>query len=401
MSALVSPPSLVQRMVSDRARAVGQGFPRQTSVATPGLLTLSSGTPDFPTPAHIIEAGRQALADGKTTYTAWAGLIELRRAIAAKLARDNGIHADPETEILVTTGAQEGMMVVLQALLNPGDEAIIHSPYYDEYRRDVMLAGATIVPVTTAMADNFEIDPAALEAAITPRTKLIIIVSPSNPTGAVQPRRAIEAVADIAQRHDLVVISDELYEKYIYDDNQHTSIAALPGMWERTITLNGFSKCYSMTGWRLGYVAAPADFILAMLPIKHGMTICAPAVTQYAALAAITGPQDWFAPVLAEYDRRRHMWMDALNEMDLAYSKPQGAYYVYVNVESTGLTGAEFSRRLREEYGVVLGSGSNLGEDTRYFLRGSLATPPDELQPGLERVADAVQKYRRETGRGL
>ena len=382
--------SLAQRFVSDRAKAIGQGFPRQTSVPTPGLLTLSSGTPDFPTPKHVIEAAKRALDEGHTTYTPWAGLPELRQAIAAKLAKDNGIHADPEREILVTAGSQEAMLVTMQMLLNPGDEVLIHSPYYDEYNRDALMTGAKLSPFITYEKDNYAIDPGALEKQITPRTKLLIIVSPSNPTGAVQSRDVLERVADIAERHNLMVISDELYEKFVYDENRAFSIAALPGMWKRTITINSFSKCYSMTGWRVGYAAAHADFIQAMLPFKHGMTICAPSISQYAALAALNGPQDWFSAVLEEYDERRHLWMKSLGAMGLSYSKPQGAYYVYINVSATGKTGAEFSRLLREKYDVVLGSGSNTGEETKYYVRGSLATSLDILKPGLERVAEAV-----------
>ncbi len=394
MAAPVSAPPLVQRVLSRRAQEVGHGFPKQTSVPTPGLLTLSSGTPDFPTPPHVIAAAKQALDQGRTVYTPWAGLMDLRRGIAAKLARENGITADPETEVLVTTGAQEAMLITLQTLLDPGDEILIHTPYYDEYRRDTLIAGGTLVTVPTYEADNFAINVREVEKRLTPRTKALIVVSPSNPTGAVQPRSSLEAIAQLAQERDLLVISDELYERFVYDDNRHLSLASLPGMWERTITINGFSKCYSMTGWRVGYIAAPAPLIQAMLPFKHAMSICAPSVSQYAALAGITSPTDWFAPVLAEYDRRRGVWMKALDEMGLSYSKPQGAYYVYVNVSATGLTGAEFSKLLRDEYGVVLGSGSNLGEETKYYLRGSLATPMEELQPGLERVAEAVARCR-------
>jgi len=386
--------SLAERFVSDKARSIGQGFPRQTSVPTPGLLTLSSGTPDFPTPMHVIEAAKCALDEGHTTYTPWAGLPELRQAIAAKLAKDNEIYADPEREILVTAGSQEAMLVTMQMLLNPGDEVLIHSPYYDEYNRDALVTGAKLLPLITYEKDNYAIDPRALDQQITPRTKLLIIVSPSNPTGAVQPRDVLERVADIAERHNLIVISDELYEKFVYDGNQAFSIASLPGMWKRTITINSFSKCYSMTGWRVGYVTAHADFIQAMLPFKHGMTICAPSISQYAALAALNGPQDWFNAVLEEYDERRHFWMKSLDAMGLSYSNPQGAYYVYVNVSATGKTGAEFSRLLREKYNVVLGSGSNTGEETKYYLRGSLATSLDILKQGLERVAEAVVQCR-------
>lgn len=359
------------------------------------MITLSSGTPDFPAPAHVIEAAKRALDGNLTTYTPWAGVPELRRAIADKLKNDNGITADPESEILVTTGTQEALQVICQALLDPGDEILIHAPYYDEYRRDALLAGGRLVPVSTSERDDFAIDAGALAAQITPRTKAIIVISPSNPTGAVQPRRVLEQVAALAVERDLIVIADELYEKFVYDGARHHSLAALPGLFPRTITINGFSKCYSMTGFRIGYIAAPAAFVRAMLPIKHGMTICAPSVSQWAALAALSGPQEWFRDVLAEYDARRRMWIQTLEATGLTYGSPQGAYYVYINVASTGLTGRQFAQRLREDYNVILGSGGNIGSEWEPYLRGSLAVPTRALQEGLTRVADAVERYRK------
>jgi len=391
----VAKASLIERLQSRRARAVGEGFPSQTSVATTGLLTLSTGTPDFDTPPHVIEAAKQSLDAKKTAYTPWRGVPELRAAIAHKLLRENGISADPETEILVTTGTQEALQVVCKTLLDPGDEILIHAPYYDEYRRDALIADARLILVPTRRTDNFAIDGAEVEARITPRTKAIIVVTPNNPTGAVQPQASLEQIAAIARRHDLIVVSDELYEKFLYDGSHHHSIATFPGLRERTITINGFSKTFSMTGFRVGYIVAPADFIQAMLPMKHGMTICAPAVSQWAALAALTGPQEWFKSVLEEYDDRRRLWLDALDAAGLPYGRPQGAYYVYFDVASTGLTGSEFSRRFREEYGVIIGSGGAIGGEWETYLRGSLAVSPPQLREGLSRLRDAVSRFTR------
>lgn len=382
--------SLIERILSARAREVGRGFPVQTSVPTPGLITLSGGTPDFPTPPHVIEAAKRALDHAHTTYTAWTGIPELRRALADKLRRDNGIMADPESEILVTTGTQEALQVICKTLLDQDDELLIHAPYYDEYRRDTLIAGGRLVPVPTRERDNFAIDPDELAARITPRTKGLILVSPSNPSGAVQTRETLARIADVAKARDLVVIADELYEKFVYDGHRHHSIASFPGMWERTITVNGFSKCYSMTGFRVGYIAAPAPFVRAMLPLKHGMTICAPSVSQWAALAALTGPQDWFAPVLAEYDARRHLWIHHLTAMGLSFGDPQGAYYVYLNTAPTGLDAADLARRLREDHRIVLGSGGSIGAEWRHYMRGSLAVPTETLRTGLERLGSAV-----------
>lgn len=386
--------TLIDRVVSRRAREIGQGFPTQTSVPTSGLITLSSGTPDFPVPSHVLDAAKQALERGETTYTPWTGIPELRRAIAAKLAADNGITVDPDSGVLVTAGTQEALQVVCQALLDPGDEILVSAPYYDEYRRDALLAGARLVSVPTRETDSFAIDADALAARVTERTKAVIVISPSNPTGAVQSRRALERVAALATARNLVVIADELYEKYVYDGHRHYSIAAMPGLFERTITINGFSKAYAMTGFRIGYIAASPEFVRAMLPIKHSMTICAPSVSQWAALGALTGPQEWFRGVLAEYDRRRRMWMETLDGVGLTYGRPQGAYYLYINVAATGLTAAEFSRRVREEYRLVIGSGGRIGTEWDSYLRGSLAVPTETLREGLARLAEAVRRYR-------
>lgn len=390
--------TLPERVISARARAVGEGFPRQTSVPTSGMITLSSGTPDFPTPAHVIEAAKRALDGKRTTYTEWAGIPDLRRAIARKLEHDNGITVDPDAEVLVTNGTQEAMQVICQTFLDPGDEILIHAPYYDEYRRDALLAGARLVPVPTSRRDNFAIDAGAVAERITARTKAIIVISPSNPSGAVQPLAALQRVAALAAERELLVVADELYEKFVYDGARHHSIASFPGMFSRTITINGFSKCYSMTGFRIGYIAAPAELVRAMLPIKHGMTICAPSVSQWAALAALTGPQEWFGGVLEEYEGRRRMWMEALDAMGLPYNRPQGAYYVYLDVSPTGLTGREFGQRLRQDHNIILGSGGAIGTEWASYLRGSLAVPRDVLREGLGRLAEAVERCRRHTG---
>jgi aminotransferase len=391
-------PALADRLFSQRARAVRAIFPRQTSVVVPGLLNISSGTPDFDTPAHIVEAGAKALKDGQTRYTLWAGLPELRQAIADKFKRDNGLIVNPDTEVLVTTGTQEALFFIMQTVLDPGDEMITASPFYDEYRRDVMLAGGTMVTVPTRAENAFEIDPAEIEKRITPRTKGIIVISPSNPTGAVQPRAVLEAIAHLAQKHNFLVISDELYEKFNYGPHAHFSLATLPGMHERTITINGFSKCYGMTGWRVGYLAAPENIIHMMLPIKHGMTICAPAVSQWAALAALTGPHDWFDNIMEEYGRRRQLWMKSLTDLGFGFGEPRGAYYILFDVQSSGLTADEFARRMREEYKVTLGSMSSIGPDGQYLIRGSLATPTAELEEAMVRMKTAVTAFRNERG---
>jgi len=387
--------SLINRLASQRAREVSATLARQTSINAPGMINLASGTPDFATPPHVVEAGQRAIAEGKTVYTAWAGLPALREAIAEQLRREKGLSVDPANEIIVTAGSQAAMLTVTLALLDPGDEVLVPTPFYDEYRRDIMLAGATMVPVPTRLEDNFEVDPDALERAVTPRTKAMILISPSNPTGAVIERATLERIAALAQRHDLLVIWDELYERFVYDGFQHVSLAALPGMWERTVVINGFSKCYGMTGWRIGYVAAGRAISDALLPIAHGMTICAPSMAQYAALAAITGPSDWFDEILAEYDRRRRLWIQALDAMGLPYGRPRGAYYIMPNISSTGLSSQQFAKALREEANVMIGgAGGATDPFNEGFVRCSLAVPYAQLEQGLERMAAVVKKYK-------
>lgn len=386
---------LMARLSSERARQVSATLAKQTSISAPGMINLASGTPDFPTPPHVVEAGQRALAEGKTVYTAWAGLPPLREAIAEQLRREKGLTVDPAHEIIVTAGSQAAMLTVTLALLDPGDEVLVPTPFYDEYRRDIMLAGATMIPVPTRLEDNFEVNPDDLERAVTPRTKAMILISPSNPTGAVMERATLERIAAIAQRHDLLVIWDELYERFVYDGFEHVSLAALPGMWERTVLINGFSKCYGMTGWRIGYVAARREITDALLPLSHGMTICAPSVSQYAALAAVTGPHDWFDEILAEYDRRRRLWIQALDSMGLPYGRPRGAYYIMPSISSTGLTSQQFARALREEGNVMIGgAGGATDPFNEGFVRCSLAVPYAQLEQGLERMDAVVRKYK-------
>jgi aminotransferase len=386
---------LMERLVTRRALMVGQTLPRQTSVNTSGMINLASGTPDFPTPPHIIAAGQKALAEGKTIYTPWAGMPALREAIADQLRREKGLPVDPQTEVIVTAGAQAAMMVVALGLFEEGDEVLVPTPFYDEYRRDIMLAGAVMNPVQTRVDRNFEVDPADLERAITPRTKAMILISPSNPTGAVMERETLEQIAAIAKKHDLLVIWDELYERFVYDDFKHVSLASLDGMWERTIVINGFSKCFGMTGWRIGYIAARREISEALLPIAHGMNICAPSISQYAALAALNSSNDWFAEVLATYDERRRLWMGALDAMGLPYGRPRGAYYIMPHIGPTGLTSQQFARAMRDEAQLMIG-GAGGGTDpfNEGFVRCSLAIPTEQLKVGLDRMAAVVKKYR-------
>jgi len=380
-----------QKHLSNRALNLYGSLGKQTSVPIPGLINLGSGTPDFVPPDFVFEAMQDAITQKRIQYTAWTGIPELRAAIAAKLQSENGIEVDPNSEIIVTAGAQEALMVTLMSLLDPGDHALTPSPHYDEYTRDAQILGGTLIPVDTTPESGFVIDVGALEAAITPQTKALVIVSPNNPTGTILPKSTLLQIAELAQRRDLLVVSDEIYEYYVYDGSQHTSMASLPGMKERTITINSFSKSFAMTGMRLGYVAAPAPIIEGMLPFHHAMMICANVVTQYGGLAVLSQPREWFKNVLAEYDRRRKLWIETLEMIPLPYSPPQGAYYIFIDIRPTGLTSAEFVKRAREEARLVFQPGTIGGGAGEGFIRGAFTKASPEFDEGLDRFTHFVR----------
>ena len=375
----------LDKHLSARARRLLGSLGTQTSVPLPGLINMGSGTPDFLPPSYTFDAMHEAIAQGRIQYTAWTGIPELRKAITEKLRLENSLNYDPDTELIVTSGAQEALMATLMTLLDEGDHALTPSPHYDEYTRDADILGATLIPVPTTPESNFTIDVADLRAAITPRTKALVIVNPNNPTGTVLKRQKLMEIAQLAQEMDLIVISDEIYEYYVFDDHEHISMASLPGMHERTITINSFSKSFGMTGLRLGYVAAPAAIIQAMLPFHHAMMICANVVTQAGGVAVLSQSREWFADVLAEYDRRRKLWMAALDEISLPYSEPMGAYYIFIDIRPTGLSSAEFVQRARSEARLVFQPGTIGGGAGEGFIRGALTKGSPEFEEGLER----------------
>jgi aspartate/methionine/tyrosine aminotransferase len=372
---------------SRRARAVS--IQPQTSIDTRGRINLGSGTPDFEVPDFVVDPMVASLQARRLSYTPWAGLPELRQAVAAKMARQNGLEVDADREVLVTAGAQEALMTVLMTLLDPGDEVLITDPHYGVYTRAATIAGATMVPVATRPEDGFVPRVADVAAAITERTRAIVLVSPSNPTGAVFPRDVLQGLVDLAVERDLVVVSDEIYEDYVFDGLAHVTVAALPGARERTVSIYSLSKGFALTGIRVGYVVAPPDLIQAMLPFHHAMTICAPVTAQLGAAAALGRDRTWFAPILAEYDRRRGVWMEALDELGLPYARPRGAYYVFFDVRPTGLDAKTFVRRAGEEAGLTLGGGG--GGAGEGWIRGSLMQRSPNLEEGLARLATFVR----------
>ena len=381
---------IYENYVSQRARRLMGSLGRQTSVPVEGLINLGSGTPDFLPPQQVLDAMQEAIASGRIQYTAWTGIPELRQAIAKKLQDENSLSVDPDTQLMVTSGAQEALMVTLMTLMDEGDNVITPSPHYDEYSRDAKVLGGELIPVVTTPESNFTIDVNDLESAITVRTKALIIVSPNNPTGTVLPESVLREIADLAIKYDLLVVSDEIYEYYVFDDHKHISMATLPGMAERTITINSFSKSFGMTGLRLGYIAAPPDIIEAMLPFHHAMMVCANAVAQYGGLAVLSESRDWFKDQLAEYDRRRRAWMALLDDIGLPYSEPQGAYYVFIDIRPTELTSKEFVTRARSEARLVFQPGTIGGGAGEGFIRGALTRGSPEFEEGLDRFKSFV-----------
>jgi aminotransferase len=359
----------------------------------PDAIALGRGDPDVATPPHIVEAAKAAIRDGRTATTPIHGLPALREAVADKLARENGLALGPDN-VIITTGGQEGLYLIMQALLDPGDEVIVPDPRYTSYDEAIASAGGKIVLVPTDHDDAFNLRPEAVEAAITPRSKVILIITPSNPTGGIVTGERLRAIADIAIRHNLIVISDEIYEKFLYDGWQHVSIGSLPGMAERTVTLNGFSKTYAMTGFRVGYAAAPANVIDALARIKAVTTGPAASVSQWAALAAVTGTQEPIQAFHRLYDERRRLMMAGLSGMGLSYSDPRGAFFLWTNSSSTGIHATELSYLLLKEGRVLIFPGTGFGENWGGYLRISVLQSSDLLAEALERMQPILARYR-------
>ena len=290
----------------------------------PDLISLGLGDPDSPTPDHIIEAAHRAIDEGRTGPAPTQGLIDLRQAIADKLERENDVIVDAESEVLVTTGSQEALFLLIQSLVDPGDEVLVPDPRYPAYDAAINLAGGEIVLVPTTEENDFALQAADVEAHLTEKSKALLLITPSNPTAAVIPPDELRKIAELAIDRELIVISDEIYEHFLYDGAEHLSIGSLPGMRERTITLNGLSKAYAMTGWRVGYIAAPAEFIRAVSSLKAMINVHAPTVSQWAAVAALEGPQDCIREMRDLYAHRRRVLMDGLREMGFTFGSSEG-----------------------------------------------------------------------------
>jgi aminotransferase len=381
-------PRIVEEDGAFRTRMLG------IAAGLPNVIALGRGDPDFHTPAHIVEAAKAALDANHHHYTGPTGIPALREAIAADLELRYGLDYGPG-EIVVTAGAQEAIMLTMLGLCSPGDEVLITSPRFTTYDTAVRLCGGTPVPVPTWERDDFALDVGEIEARITPRTRMFVLVSPNNPTGAVTPPEMIRAIADLALRHDLIIVADEIYGRMIYPPNEHLSIATLPGMRERTITLNGFSKTYAMTGWRIGYLAAPAELVEMLTEPRHTLSINSCTISQYAALAALTGPQEPIEAMMTAYAQRRAWLMPALTEAGFTYGHPGGAFYIYTNVSSSGLPAPEFCERLLKETGVMLFPGTMFGDTSSDYIRISYLQPLPLIQEAMERITSFTRSARR------
>ena len=356
------------------------------------VISLGIGEPDFDTPAPILQAGIRSLQSGATHYTSNAGQIALRRALAEHLQRRYAVSYNPDTELLITVGVSEALYLAVTALLNPGEQVIVPTPCFVSYQAEVILAGGGVVELPTFMEDGFLARPDALEAAITPQTKAILISSPNNPTGGVATRQSLLEVARLAEKYDLVVISDELYDQLIYGV-EHVCFAGLPGMWERTILLGGFSKNYAMTGWRVGFAAAPAPILTGLLRIHQYTIMSAPTMAQDAALEALGNSTEHVEAMRLEYDRRRRLIVTGLNELGLPTFEPHGAFYAFPSIRATGMDDETFAQRLLQEERVAVVPGSSFGPGGEGYVRCSYATAYEKIEEALNRMQRFMRRY--------
>jgi aminotransferase len=386
--------SIKPEFISDRVRTLpASGIRRFFELISnmDGVISLGVGEPDFVTPEPFWRAAFNAVAQGETHYTSNYGLPELREAVSDHLERLYGVRYDPRNEILITIGVSEGLMLALLAVLNPGDELLSPDPYYVAYLPTCQLAGGVFVPVATGMENNFQVSAHDLEAHLTERAKAILLGYPSNPTGAQMTREGLSEIAELAARRDLIVISDEIYDRLSYGV-PHTCFASLPGMRERTILLGGFSKAYAMTGWRVGWACAPAELLEALMKIHQYIIMSAPTPSQYAALEAIRNGEKETQRMVAEFDSRRRLIVAGLNDIGLTSFDPRGAFYAFPSVRSTGLDDIEFAERLLLEEKVVVIPGSAFGDCGRGHVRACYAAPKPLIEEALERIGRFVRR---------
>ena len=382
----------MRNFVSERALQIPPSGIRKffdLALTMDDVISLGVGEPDFRTPWNICEAGIYSVEQGATSYTSNRGLQSLRDALAIHLANRYQLQYSADNEMIITSGVSEGLDIAIRAIVNPGDEVLIAEPSYVSYAPCVALAGGIPVPVECTEQDNFRLNPDTLQAKITPKTKALIINFPNNPTGAVMKKEDLEPVADIVTDRDLMLMSDEVYSELTYE-SPHVAAATVKDLWERTITLNGFSKAYAMTGWRVGFLCAPKEICEAALKIHQYVMLCAPVMGQIGALEALRSAEDEKTSMVNEYRLRRNMFVAGLNQIGLSCHVPEGAFYAFPSVKGTGLSDAEFAERLLREQRVAVVPGSVFGAGGEYHLRCAYAVSRKELTEALGRMESFI-----------
>lgn len=387
--------SVANRLTNIPFSSIREIFDEANAMQKSGIniTHMEIGRPDFDTPIHIKEAANAALQEGFVHYTANNGIQELREAIAVKLKRENKIHVDPNKEIVVSVGCKEAIVSMILAFINPGDEVLIPDPAWLEYQYIVELAGGVSVSIPLREEEDFILNPEDVRARITSKTKMILLNSPHNPTGAVLPEAYLKELADIAINHNLLVLSDEIYEKLIYEDAEHISIATFPGMFERTITINGFSKAYAMDGWRLGYAAGPEKLMKPIMKVHQYNTSSATSFAQYGAVAAYLGTQEPVFKMVQEFDKRRQLLVKRLQELDyVSCVVPKGAFYVFPSFKGIGMTSKELATFLLREAQIACVPGSAFGNYGEGYLRMAYSTEYKQIDEAMDRLGEALKK---------
>jgi len=371
-------------------------FDIANEVKADDMISLSIGEPDFATPWHIREKGISSLEQGKTWYSANAGLLELREAIARRIVRHTGVEYDPRAEVVVTVGGSEALDIGIRALVNPGDEVLVPSPSFVCYAPLVSMAGGTPVSIVTKAENGFRLTAEELRVALTPRTKLLILPFPNNPTGAVMRREHLEALAEVLRDTDVMVISDEIYGALTYGDAPHVSAVQIDGLRERTLLVDGFSKAYAMTGWRLGYICGPAAVMKQVVKLHQYAIMCAPTTAQHAAVEAMENGDDDVAEMRAEYDTRRRLILNELNGMGLTCFEPEGAFYVFPSIQVSGLSSEEFCEQLLHRHHVAIVPGTAFGEGGEGFARISYCYSLSHIKEAMKRIRKFLQELKEE-----
>ncbi|MDD4860247.1 MAG: aminotransferase class I/II-fold pyridoxal phosphate-dependent enzyme [Dehalococcoidales bacterium] len=386
-----------QKVLSDRVNRLAPSGIRKffdLIASMEGVISLGVGEPDFTTPWNIREAAINSIEKGFTHYTSNSGMPELRRELVAHLSQKYSVNYDPAAELLITVGVSEALDLVMRSILNPGDEVIMADPSFGAYAASVLLAGGEAIRVPTYERENFEIDGADIASRVTERTRAILIGYPSNPTGAVLNRRKMEEIAGVARQHNLIVISDEIYARLVYGV-EHTCFASLPGMKEQTVLLGGFSKAYAMTGWRIGYAAAPKEIIAAMTKIHQYTIMSAPTQAQVAAIEALKNGESSVLEMVAEYDRRRKLIVSGLNSIGLHCFEPKGAFYAFPSIANTGMNCEEFSEKLLMEEKVAVVPGTAFGQCGEGYVRCCYATSLNDIEEALNRMKRFLNKHKK------